>query len=72
MDTVKSRWEFINNFQGNISHTSPKVRQVFFLTEYLNVLKKQYRLIPYNETNLEFILCEIRKTHGRLKKLEEL
>lgn len=72
MSGIERRWQKLNFIKSNTPPGAPVERLLFFLPEYLNVLKWQVQTIPFSDTEtIEYLHNEITETCKRLNEITQ-
>ena len=72
MSGIERRWQKLNFIKSNTPLGAPVERLLFFLPEYLIVLKWQVQTIPFSDTEtLKYLHNEITETHKRLDEITQ-
>lgn len=72
MSGIERRWQKLNFIKSNTPPGAPVDRLLFFLPEYLNVLKWQVQTIPFSDTEtIEYLHNEITETRKRLDEITQ-
>jgi hypothetical protein len=72
MSSIELRWQKLHFIKSNTPRGAPVERLLFFLPQYLNVLKWQVETIPFNDTNtIEYLYNEITETRKRLDEITQ-